>query len=262
MVETCSGFDLESFVDGECTAEDAAGIRRHLAECAVCAVSVDELETLDHLLRETMTAEVAPRDLRQRVLAQAENCLAPPSRAPLSVGRRGFVFAAFGALAASAVVFTVGPRLLAWRESRHQIVSTLISDFETFLFAERVLDFTASEVAGAVDWYGSKLDFQLPAFPVEPGGNRLIGGRLCWLFGRRLASLSFEGADGALALYVMSADGLALPENQAGLDVSVHRKGRFTNVVWRQGDLAIGLVGDGPSGRVEQVAQILLNSMG
>ena len=252
--------DLERLVDGELDAQEAAELRAHVAACETCTAELKELEDLNAVLR-AGRRETAPARLRERVDRILDGDLADTARPPAGgLSRRGLGFAALGALAASVATAVVLPKLMASRLEPGEIAGTLVRDFETFLFAERVLDFVEADPVGVAVWYRARLDFDLPRLPADLSGYRLRGGRLCWLLDRRLASLSFEGGEDSLALYIMPSDGLALPESgraAGGLrDASVHHRDRFTNVIWREGDLVLGLVGEAPPERVEEIARV------
>ena len=258
--------DLERLVDGEFDAEQAAAFRAHIADSETCAAELRALEDLNRALRSERNEVSAPQELRDRVQQILRGQVAagipgPPAGSKSVLTRRNIGIAAFGALAAGLAGVVVLPRLLPSRLGTNDIAATLIRDFETFLSAERVLDFTEGDPAAAVAWYQDRLAFDLPRLPADLDGFRLRGGRLCWLLDRRLASLSFETSQDSLALYIMPSEGTVLaqdglagpPRPKAGL----HRQGRFTNVIWRQDDLVLALVGEVTPGRVQGIARLI-----
>lgn len=258
--------DLERLVDGDLDAEQAAAFKAHIATCEACAAELRSLEDLNRALRTERREVTAPPELRDRVQqilrGQVVDGMPVPPATPKNVfTRRTLGIAAFGALAAGLAGIAVVPRLLPSRLDSEDIAATLIRDFETFLFAERVLDFTAQDPAAAVAWYRDRLAFELPRLPADLDGFRLRGGRLCWLLDRRLASLSFETGQDSLALYIMPSAGTVLGEEvtpgPARPEPSLHRQDRFTNVIWRDGDLVFGLVGEAAPGRVEAIARLI-----
>ncbi len=267
MSRAPSRLDLERLLDGELDSEKAAAFRAHIAGCKACAAELRALEDLNRVLRTEKQEVTAPPELRDRVARILRGQVldgmpaAPVERKNThtrrNLARRNLGVAAFGALVAGLAGLVVVPRFLVSRLDTEDIAKTLIRDFETFLFAERVLDFAESDPAVAVAWFRERLKFDLPRLPADLDGLRLRGGRLCWLFDRRLASLSFETGEEALALYIMRSEGTALSEEMSGPDASIHRQDRFTNVIWRHGDLVLGLVGQAAPGRVEALAQLI-----
>ena len=266
MTDRPCPLDLERLVDGELSAKEAEACRAHVAGCEACTAELKALEDLNAALRQGRDQETAPPELRARIDLilsgqDAEASTVSPAAPGPRLSRRHLGLAAFGALAASVAGAVVLPKLLVSRLEPEDIAATLIRDFETFLFAERVLDLIEDDPASVVTWYRDRLDFGLPRLPAEIGGYRLRGGRLCWLFDRRLASLSFETGEEALALYIMRSDGTDLqdasPVEASGLNASIHRQDRFTNVIWRDGGLVFGLVGEAAPERVEALAQLI-----
>ena len=261
MSSRCCPLNLERLLDGDCSAEEAARLRAHAAACEVCAKELKALEGLNKTLRDNLRNETAPPRLRAEVAKILQGGTEEPRPSGPAFTRRQMGVTALGALAAGVLGAVVVPQLIGSRRGPQDIADTLIRDFETFLFAERVLDVVTPDPAAIASWYRARLDFELPRLAAELDGYRLAGGRLCWLLDRRLASLSFEGGDGSLALYIMSAEGFALPNGDptggAPPDATLHHRDRFTNVIWREGDLVLGLVGNAAPERVEQMAQSL-----
>ncbi|MGL4172691.1 MAG: mycothiol system anti-sigma-R factor [Actinomycetota bacterium] len=75
---------IDEFVDHE-LADDLCGkIRQHLAECGPCLSEYDRDLALKDLVRRTCGGDVAPQELRQRIVAHlTELCGQPPqSSAP------------------------------------------------------------------------------------------------------------------------------------------------------------------------------------
>ena len=255
MTELNCDIDLERFADGECTPDEAACIRQHLSQCEICSAEVEALRKFNLALKANMRTERASPELRLSVLQNIEDQRAGATTGVANMSRRRFGTAAIAAIAASAAAAVVLPSVIGMRPMPERFASTLISDYETFLSAERALDHVDGDAVRLAAWFRARLSFALPQLPAAIGGNRLVGGRLCWLFDRRLAALTFDGDDGPLSLYVMQAEGLNLPEGES---VVSHRRDRFTNLVWRRGDLAISLVGEADPGRMKSIARDLM----
>lgn len=256
MIDLKCDIDLERFADGECTLEEAACIRQHLSQCETCSAELDALRKFNLALRANMATERASPELRLSVLRNIEEQRGRAAPEVVDMSRRRFSSGAVAAIAASAAAAVVLPSVIGMRPMPERFASTLISDYETFLSAERALDYVDGDAGRLAAWYRARLSFALPQLPAAIGDNILIGGRLCWLFDRRLAALTFDGEDGPLSLYVMQADGLDLPK---GDDMTAHRRDRFTNVVWRRGDLAISLVGKAHPDRMKSIARTLMH---
>ncbi len=236
--------ELEPYVDGECSLEDSLQIEAQLKQDAELAEEAGRLEKLNEMLRAHGDEVAAPASLRTAV-GRKFGIRANGVR-PGMPGRRAFLIGAGGTLAAGvaglAMVFQ-----FSTPATRHEsAVETFFHDFETYLAKDKAIDIAETSMVRLAQWYGSRLPFELPPVGSSGQGASLIGGRLCWLLERRLASLSYEGEDGSMVLYIMKADGISVPEGQAdtalGRNVSWHRSAGNTSLVWRADELLYVMV--------------------
>lgn len=245
--------DLERFVDGACRAEEAARIRLAMDEDKQLAMRVHRLEALNTTIRRAERSTEAPATLRQHVVdafvsrdgewaGSDRSSLALPAR---RLDRRAMLAWGGGALAAGLAGLIVLPRV--WPNGP-DTVATFIRDFETFLLKDKVIDVTEANMVRLAGWYGNRLSFALPPIAAQAGDVRLVGGRLCWLLERRLASLSYQTSLGPIVLYVMDKSGIPVPTSNTtaefGESVSWHRADGHACIVWVNGDLLYVMVGD------------------
>ncbi len=242
--------DLEPYVDGECSLEERLQIEAQLKRDAELAKSAGQLVKLNGMLKEHGDEVVAPAALRSAIaekygIAESETKKANGPRLGLP-GRRSFLIGAGGTLAAGVAGLGVISNFSAPATRPESAVETFFHDFETYLAKDKATDISETSMVRLAQWYGSRLPFQLP--PVGSSGQiaSLVGGRLCWLLERRLASLSYEGQDGSMVLYIMSADGISVPEGQEvptlGRNVSWHRSADNTSLIWRSNELLYVMV--------------------
>ena len=237
--KTMSG--LEAYVDGELSLEEKLQIEAQLKRDAEMAVEARKLETLNDLLSEHGQETTAPQSLRTAAFGKFaidENDLSAANRPrPGLLGRRSFLIGAGGTLAAGVAGLGVLSTFRTPAPRPESAVETFFHDFETYLAKDKAIDIAETSMVRLAQWYGSRLPFRLP--PVGSAGQSasLVGGRLCWLLERRLASLSYESQDGSMVLYIMNADGIAVPEGRneqaLGTNVSWHRSDGHTSLVWR-----------------------------
>lgn len=97
---------LESWLDGELPAAQAAAVETHLAACSACRAAVAERQRLRTALRELVAAE-PPADLRAAILAGAAATAAPVPR------RRWSPLAATSLAAAALLLVAFGLKQLA-----------------------------------------------------------------------------------------------------------------------------------------------------
>ena len=258
--------DLEAFVDGQCSPQDSSSVLSHLAECDRCAKEALRLEQLTLLLRDELGAETAPDALRASVDELRGEAGPAAASAPSVFGRRRFLVGAGGALAAGVAGLLLLPSVQTHFSGEADLVQTFFEDFETYLLKGKVVDVAEQDMVALASWYEARLNFPLPPLRSHGDGIALTGGRLCWLLHRRLASLSYNGEDGPMLLYVMKADELRLPSGEQydalGSEFSWHRHGSKTGVVWKSHGLVFALIGNRELKRMEEIAVSLAGPRG
>lgn len=252
MTQNISYFDLERYVDGECSDQQAQQIEQAAATDVAIANRIDELTRLRDALRAHATHASASMSLRSAIGESFG------SDSAQFAARRRWLMGAGGALAAS-VAGVSSYLLLRDRNPLGDVAGTFIQDFETYLLKDRALDIRETDLLKIAQWYQSRLPFSLPPVGSSGGGASLVGGRLCWLLERRLASLSYESGNGPIVLYITQAQGIELPAGgdnaRIGKDVSWHRSARSSSVIWRSGDLLLAMVGNQEVSKLMAVAE-------
>lgn len=246
--------DLERFIDGECSADESAGISAELEKDPALASEFYRLQEVDRLVYGLARETSAPNALRASVDARfgpgggkaGAGRDGLRARVPVNARRRGFLIGAGGLLAATVAGVAVYPGLDRLGGGRIDPVSTIFRDFETFLLKDRAIDVVETDMVRLAGWFSDRLPFSLPPIASDGAGTRLVGGRLCWLLDRRLAALSYETDEGPLVVYVMSARGIDVPagreNSNIGTHVSWHRSEGSTSVMWTSGDLFVAMV--------------------
>ncbi|MEM8645220.1 MAG: hypothetical protein AAGF86_02645 [Pseudomonadota bacterium] len=241
---------LEPYIDGELSLEDKLQFEAQLKRDSEMAEAAQKLETLNELLGEHSQKTKAPESLRAAVFDKFDidgNTFSVTNGPrPGRLGRRSFLIGAGGTLAAGVAGLGVLSTFRSPATRPESAVETFFHDFETYLAKDKAIDIAETSMVRLAQWYGSRLPFRLP--PVGSAGQAasLVGGRLCWLLERRLASLSYESQDGSMVLYIMNADGIAVPEGRSepalGENVSWHRSDNHTSLVWRSDALLYVMV--------------------
>lgn len=248
--------DLERLIDGDCAPEEASRIRAEIAREPKLADEARRLEALNVLLRnngrKVEPAAGLAKDVVRRYGAADEAPRMLSRRALLTVG---------GLLAAGLAGFIVLPRPRFMGGGIDMFVTTFFSDFETYLLKDKVVDVYETNMMQLASWFGDRLPFALPPVSSVGDGAQLIGGRLCWLLERRLASLSYETDDGPMVLYIMNGDGTSPPPGNQASDIgerlSWHRSNGYASLVWRDGKLLYVMVGPMEVRRMMAIARSL-----
>ncbi|WP_282610007.1 anti-sigma factor [Pelagibius sp. Alg239-R121] len=261
---------LSAYVDGELPAHEARIVEGHLTYCSGCSKAVEETIAIERRLQQTCRDEQAPDGLWGDVMlsisddrpdSMSENTLTEVSGQPhrddtpdqnstrvSRFGRRRAGAIAAGFLLALGVGFS-SPY---WSRlgGKNPLVVEPVNDFITFKMSERSLDMAASDPAKLKEWFNGKVDFRLPLDRSETDGFRLVGSRLCYFLNRRLSALMYERSGDRVSLYVMTGEGLEIPEGTweplASQVISSSEVKGYSNLIWQSGDLVYALVSDQP----------------
>lgn len=259
--------DLEPYVDGECNLEDQLQIEAQLKREPELAQSAEELKTLNAMLQDHGNEVTAPDSLRAAIAQKydldttgSRRVNGPKLGMP---GRRSFLLGAGGTLAAGVAGLAIISNFGIPATRPESAVETFFHDFETYLAKDKATDIAETSMIQLAQWFGARLPFELP--PVASAGENasLVGGRLCWLMERRLASLSYESQDGSMVLYIMRSEGINVPEGQddqsLGQNVSWHRSAGNSSLVWRSNQLLYVMVSQFEVRRLMSVARALVS---
>jgi anti-sigma factor RsiW len=244
--------ELERFVDGDCTSDEAADIESGMAQDPDIAREVERLEHLNQVVRLTGLAHDAPESLRLATENRfninnedAQRSVSSSDGSRRRLNRRVMLAGSVGALAAGLAGFAIIPRL------------GRVDPVETFF----TLDVAATDMVQLAGWFGGRLPFDLPPVSAKEGDVKLVGGRLCWLLDRRLASLSYETAQGPVVLYIMSAKGIDAPAGhdkpEIGHSVSWHRSTGKASLIWSSQELLFVMVGSQDVHNLMSIARAL-----
>ncbi len=190
---------LNAYVDGQLLPPEELDLRRHLDVCESCRAQVDTLLAMKEAVAGSAEVRPVPHTLRQQLATLAQ----PPGRR----WRRGIL--AFAALAA-AVFIAVGVTRLIGRARQAEpdrVIEALLADHLHFLQVQDAVEFASDDPARIAAWFAEKVPF--PVRVPELRGATLLGGRLCSLWGKKVA-LTFYEVDGKrVSLFV--ADPATVP---------------------------------------------------
>lgn len=238
--------------------EDVAQARAHVAICAACREFLASEECLRALVKARSPKEGASAALRETVLTRIaeERARALPADSRRAVaGFRGPLAWALAALLLACGIVG-GLWLVGYRNqvAPQPLIMLLVEDHLGNL--SRATEIATSDPATMQKWFQQKVGFtfRLPA-TTEP---QLIGGRLCFLQGRKAALIWYRHPQSRVSLFILDAADVEFAENQAiTLDgkrcVLDARKG-LNVVLWKERGLLYGLVSDVRSAELLQLA--------
>jgi anti-sigma factor RsiW len=175
---------LSAFLDGALTADEAAQVRAHEAECAACSRELKDLARAREFARrgprfaapDVLSARI--RGLAaQRVLATRE----PDKTAPLRWWR----------MAAAAVLIAVASSTATFAVLRERgapaIESELVASHIRSLMPGHSTDVVSTDQHQVKPWFNGRVDLSPPVPNLDSLGFMLIGGRLDYVAGRPVA---------------------------------------------------------------------------
>ncbi|MBI3697570.1 MAG: hypothetical protein HY238_22385, partial [Acidobacteria bacterium] len=166
----------------------AAAALEHWRQCAGCQSYFEAASEWSRALREKAGTEPAPEPLRERVAAQVASSEKIPAGGR---SRRRWI-------AAAVVLLVAG--ISAWFASRwpsRLFFQTLCEDHAKFVGARA--EFESSDISEVESWFRDKTDFavRVPAL----ADLELLGGRLCFLRGRKAALVFYRKQGRPVSLF-------------------------------------------------------------
>ena len=240
---------IHAFVDGALAPETQAACQCHLANCVPCREQVAAVCDLENDLRATIAAEPVPAGLWQRIWRRIDAGAATPPR------KRRFSMAAWAAAAAVLLAAFLVQGLPG--SSDASVAEIPISELRTFVDSRRELDVATTDAEKLRLWFTDKVDF---APPRPPAVDHLVGGRLCYFLGRRVASYMYREDGRYVSLYIFSGSDLEIPPGRArtlagNVAADLYEDDGFFHLVWTPGPIVYSLVAELPAPRLLDVAR-------
>lgn len=193
MTQTHEHFEdlLSAYVDGELDAGDVAALESHVTTCASCTARLADYRSIGDSLRRQAPREAAPAALRARVEAAMSGAQAA-AVSPWARRRRRMWSPGIMA-AAAAVVLAVGVGVSGWGRTDDSLSKEVLDSHVRSLAGDQahLFDVQSTDQHTVKPWFSGKLDFAPHVVDFTPEGFPLLGGRVDFLQGRRVAALVY-----------------------------------------------------------------------
>jgi anti-sigma factor RsiW len=199
--EEISGL-LSPYADGELDLVRGVEIEQHLQECPACAAVLERTRSLSTMLGDPALYHEPPAYLQERVRASLREEW---------VGRASLPWRRFGAVAAAAALaaFALWGALrgLSAPSADELLAREVVAGHVRSLLADHLVDVKSSDRHVVKPWFIGKVDF---APDVKDPGEQdfpLVGGRLDYVGGQRVAALVYRRNQHFINVFVWRAAG-------------------------------------------------------
>jgi len=214
---------LHASVDGELGPADLLRLEAHLAACPACTGEIAQLRTLQHVVREGAPYHRVDPAFRTRLLASLPAATNPgpavparrrPSLWPWQVwsgpGRVGL------ALAMVALIALGMGQFAQYQSGRETVARELVSSHVRALLSGRALDVVSLDQHTVKPWFNGRLDYAPVVRDLSAQGFPLVGGRLDYVDGRRVAVLVYRRNQHPIDVFVFPEEPGGLPPALTG----------------------------------------------
>lgn len=193
---------IDAYLDDELGIERSLELERHFESCPTCPEALVERRALGAALRDKLPYETAPRSLHRTVQAALDRADAASAatttvrRVPPTWLRQAASFLLVAGLS-SALTYYVAPR-----DAGLVPDEVFASHVRGMLSEGRMIDVASSDEHTVKPWFNNKLDFAPPVKNLTAEGFPLLGGRVDYIGGRRVAALLFRHRQHVITLFI------------------------------------------------------------
>ncbi len=241
------------------------GAKLHLKECKECRLFFTQQNQLQKFIKDNLPTIKAPASAREEVLKS----IAARGNAKRKVrklfpskysSRYWWAAAVITAVIASILLFnpftekvtnTDHPIVTESQKSSYQLTEELINDYIRYRLSEQPAEFATNNPGELNSWFSSKLDFNARFSSIDE--LQLVGGRLCYLFERRVALAFYsqremQKPEQWVSLFIFKDNHIDLSKmktvNLKNKTAWYSESKGYELTVWKQNDLLYALVAD------------------
>jgi len=218
---------LDAYSDGELDLQSSLQLQEHLRTCADCGRVLDSIRDSKRALKSAPYFRASDK-LRESV--------AKRYGVPKRLNQRQWVWATMAAslLLAGFIGWSIGH---ASASPGNGFAEQLLSDHLKSLVDGHLADVLSSDKHTVKPWFDGKLDYSVPVSDFKSQGFPLLGGRLDFLNGKRVAALAFGRAKHIISVYVV-------PDTEVGGASSAPALSGYNVLHWARGGFDFWAISD------------------
>ena len=239
--------EIQSYLDGELDLDRRVEIGRHLDTCAICAHVHQGWLELRFAVREEVPYFSAPPALARRVRLMVREQTPQKSNA-FSHPWRWFVASAAFALAVALVT------MVGFLPSHERLLAQeIVGGHVRSLMADHLTDMVWTDYKTIGPWFVERLGFAPPVEDLASQGFPLVGCRLDYVDGRRVAALVYQRRLHYINLFVW-------PSSDPRSEKVLQEKREGYNLLdWNQDGMTFWAVSDLANDEMQALARLLRN---
>jgi anti-sigma factor RsiW len=244
---TCSPDVIEAYFDEELDANERAAAERHLNVCAECAAAYARLREQKAAIHASAPYYTAPAGLGAAVRDQLRRAAAKEVEVRRPSAWRWIAIAA-GLLLAASLSWNVVE--FSSRAPSSDLEGTLLASHIRSLIGEHLVDVISSDQHTVKPWFNGKLDFAPQVRNLEGDGFPLVGGRVDYIAGQRVAALVYRRRQHVINVFIWPAGAGARREDRLSRD-------GYALLHWNAGGMNYWAVSDVSAAELDRLRKLL-----
>lgn len=201
---------LETWCDGELDAEQHRQVATHLSACEACGALARSRQDFSQMLKGSAREQLPP-DLAARLNIRLQEQIGPAQAVPAPIAQTAPRWRSLLRQAAVLLMACSLSALAAWQLT---LITAARTDYVREALAAHVrgllhdpVQFASNDRHMVKPWFTGRLEFAPPVKDLSADGFPLVGGRLDYLSGQRIAAVVYKRRQHVITVFMRPHDG-------------------------------------------------------